>query len=406
MILKTEIFLTNDKGYPVLSRRHQLFVTEMMKFNIRFIIKGRPKHEKGYHPYLQYIAFLKEKRPALTEASISEAPFRDCIQAPLQPLMDNLESQTYEVFEKDPIKYTQYQSAITEALRDTPPSKRTTIMVVGAGRGPLVKAALQAAKNANRKIKIYAVEKNKNAVTTLRNLVITEKWVDVEVIPSDMRQWKAPQEADILVSELLGSWGDNELSPECLDGAQKYLKKPGGLSIPSAYTSYVAPVSSHKLWHTIKGLGDPKMLETPFVVKLHNYHQISGEKECFHFIHPNQSIDKRNPSVADNSRFKKISFAIKNSCTLHGFAGFFQANLYKGISISIAPSSFSEGMFSWFPLFIPVRVPIDLFPGDVLDGYFWRCNDDQKVWYEWAASNGKVTSPIHNPNGRSYWIGL
>lgn len=28
---------------------------------------------------------------------------------PRQPLMDNLESQTYEVFEKDPIKYSQYQ---------------------------------------------------------------------------------------------------------------------------------------------------------------------------------------------------------------------------------------------------------------------------------------------------------
>lgn len=26
-----------------------------------------------------------------------------------KPLMDNLESQTYEVFEKDPIKYSQYQ---------------------------------------------------------------------------------------------------------------------------------------------------------------------------------------------------------------------------------------------------------------------------------------------------------
>ncbi len=31
-------------------------------------------------------------------------------------------------------------------------------------------------------------------------------------------------QADILVSELLGSFGDNELSPECLDGAQVFLK--------------------------------------------------------------------------------------------------------------------------------------------------------------------------------------
>ena len=39
-----------------------------------------------------------------------------------------------------------------------------------------------------------------------------------------MRDWKAPEKADILVSELLGSLGDNELSPECLDGAQSFLK--------------------------------------------------------------------------------------------------------------------------------------------------------------------------------------
>ena len=43
----------------------------------------------------------------------------------------------------------------------------------------------------------------------------------------DMRDWDAPEKADILVSELLGSFGDNELSPECLDGAQKFLKGAG-----------------------------------------------------------------------------------------------------------------------------------------------------------------------------------
>ena len=30
------------------------------------------------------------------------------------------------------------------------------------------------------------------------------------------------------MSELLGSFGDNELSPECLDGAQKFLKRTYG----------------------------------------------------------------------------------------------------------------------------------------------------------------------------------
>lgn len=40
------------------------------------------------------------------------------------------------------------------------------IMVVGAGRGPLVRASLTAAEESGRKVRIYAVEKNPNAVVT------------------------------------------------------------------------------------------------------------------------------------------------------------------------------------------------------------------------------------------------
>lgn len=40
------------------------------------------------------------------------------------------------------------------------------LMVLGAGRGPLVNASLRAARLADRKLKVYAVEKNPNAVIT------------------------------------------------------------------------------------------------------------------------------------------------------------------------------------------------------------------------------------------------
>jgi protein arginine N-methyltransferase 5 len=40
-----------------------------------------------------------------------------------------------------------------------------------------------------------------------------------------MRSLEIPEKADILVTELLGSFGDNELSPECLDGAVRFLKR-------------------------------------------------------------------------------------------------------------------------------------------------------------------------------------
>ena len=56
-------------------------------------------------------------------------------------------------------------------------------------------------------------------------LALHKRWGDrVEVVAADMRRWEATEKADILVSELLGSFGDNELSPECLDGAQRFLQ--------------------------------------------------------------------------------------------------------------------------------------------------------------------------------------
>ena len=39
-------------------------------------------------------------------------------------------------------------------------------MVVGAGRGPLVDASLRAAESSQRKVKIFAIEKNPGAVVT------------------------------------------------------------------------------------------------------------------------------------------------------------------------------------------------------------------------------------------------
>ena len=43
-----------------------------------------------------------------------------------------------------------------------------------------------------------------------------------------MRTLELPEKVDILITELLGSFGDNELSPECLDGAVRFLKRESG----------------------------------------------------------------------------------------------------------------------------------------------------------------------------------
>ncbi len=89
------------------------------------------------------------------------------IIAPLQPLMDNLESYTYETFEKDPIKYDLYRQAVEKALK-AKDLEETVVFMLGAGRGPIVDKILEAAKNVEKKIKLYAIEKNPSAINILR----------------------------------------------------------------------------------------------------------------------------------------------------------------------------------------------------------------------------------------------
>jgi len=412
-----------------LSKRHQRLLTGFFNHYVQVILSGRSNHNvppvsegvllgdenhtedapvrHALSPYLDYTAYLYRRMDPLPEQERFEINYRDFLQSPLQPLMDNLEAQTYETFEKDVVKYTQYQRAVAKVLVDRVPddavsTTRTVLMVVGAGRGPLVRASLQAAEETGRKLKVYAVEKNPNAVITLHSLIKLEGWESmVTVISSDMRCWDAPEKADILVSELLGSFGDNELSPECLDGAQRFLK-PDGISIPSSYTSFIQPITASKLHNDIKAHKDIAHFETAYVVKLHRIATLAPPQQVFTFTHPNFSPN------ASNQRYTKLQFEMPpdmGSCLVHGFAGYFDSVLYKDVHLGIEPNTATPNMFSWFPIFFPLRKPIYVPDGSPIEVHFWRCCAPTKVWYEWAVTT-PTPSPIHNSNGRSYWVGL
>jgi protein arginine N-methyltransferase 5 len=65
----------------------------------------------------------------------------------------------------------------------------------------------------------------------------------------------------------------------------------------------------------------------------------------------------------------------------------------------------STGMFSWFPLFFPIRSPVYVPAGADVKLHLSRCIGNGKVWYEWAVVSPAV-GPINNVNGRSFSIGL
>lgn len=109
--------------------------------------------------------------------------------------------------------------------------------------------------------------------------------------------------------------------------------------------------------------------------------------------------------VIDNSREIELVFKARANSLIHGFIGYFSSKLYKDVEISIHPDTFSEGMFSWFPIYFPLRVPMYVEEAQDIHFNMWRICSESKVWYEWSVTEPKAIN-IHNPGGRSHWIGL
>ena len=68
---------------------------------------------------------------------------------------------------------------------------------------------------------------------------------------------------------------------------------------------------------------------------------------------------------------------------MHGFAGYFEAQLYQDIVCSIHPKTHTAKMRSWFPIYFPIREPVIVEGGEEIVVRLWRKSDMEKVWYEW-----------------------
>ncbi|ELU40773.1 shk1 kinase-binding protein 1 [Rhizoctonia solani AG-1 IA] len=384
LILPATTFIPNGKGYPVLPKLTQGFFLHNLG---------------GELAYIQYVRHLEKTSPfnvardapdGLTVESFGRG-YEDYLQAPLQPLMDNLASMTYEVFEKDPVKYRQYEQQSSDPIS-------RIICVAGAGRGPIVSNCIRAVERSGRDARIYAIEKNPSAFVTYvfsayckTPLLIKHRlqgrkareWPDfVHIKFGDMRTVQLPEPVDILVSELLGSFGDNELSPECLDGAMlNTWGQAEGISIPASYTAYLAPISASRLYNDPSGLlRETKGAETPYVVMLHAINTLSGDEEDKH--------PRCGPKIQDCWTFehpRKIVLDPQGELPVN-----LLAVLYKDVGITTHPERMeqvSPNMLSWFPIFFPFKEPLYLPSNSELDVYMWRLSDTQKVWYEWMGES-------------------
>ena len=237
-------------------------------------------------------------------------------------------------------------------------------------------------------------------------------WTDqpVSVIWADIRKPDKTTlpKVDLIVSEMLGSFGDNELSPECLDYAQAHCLANDGIMIPAWSQSFLQPVYAPRIHRLMRAAG---LKESPFVIFSTWSMPIDFPKEIFRFQHPAKSVTLEDliSSNKHNGRLVSVKFTNTENFGIycHGFAGYFEACLFGDVLLSIVPSRATPNLFSWFPMYFGLFEPVWMNPGDYIclkiERRWSKCDDDdddnndEAVWYAWCVNEG----PWHNINGKA-----
>ena len=317
-------------------------------------------------------------------------------QLPMETISVNLPSYSYEIFEADKQKYFLYQMSIQKAVEKLKEKKeidKIILAVVGAGRGPLVDCAVRCGiKN------IFIVEKNPSAIELLKQRKNNGDFPKetVKIFSGDFRNISFPEKVDILVSELLGSIGDNELAPECLQFCENKINKENGIIIPQSFSSVFVPIMSEFLW--TKALNENKF-QNILVIPLETALFIADCQVGFEFFYPDK---KKLNKLYDR---KHITFSVNYDCVCHGIGGWFNSVLFDDVKLSTSPIDGNSDIFSWFPVFIPFENPFKVSSGQKIEFIIERKGNNQKVWYEWTVID-PVIMPIQNSGGSHCFIGL
>ena len=314
----------------------------------------------------------------------------------------------------DPAKYAQYHLAIVSAIDELTKasSKTLAIAVVGAGFGGLVQSVLEAMQETGAQCDVVALDKNPVAVAELRRRKSTESdWKLVQVWEVDIRDHEFVEtfegQVDILVSELLGGFSDNELAPECLAACNRLLTRTG-VVIPRSTTSYLAPVHAPTLRHVMLNSKDPNDFERWWV---HAQHVSAEATDVVLLAHPLAVFTFEYPHVEKGTLYRRRCLPFTNMCSTeehkqavkreswcHGFMGYFEADLHGGIMLSTVPGRATPQLMVWNPVFFPVKVQFCL-PAQ-LNVCRASSQKGERVWYSWTLAIDEESDDIeHNRRG-------
>jgi protein arginine N-methyltransferase 5 len=308
----------------------------------------------------------------------------------ISPLSPPLKLEEYSMLERDRGKYMLYWAAIHMAFQAMVESSHHSqdrrgfvqCIVVGPGLGRLIRFCLDAARKTQTTVIIHAVEANPLAVEFLKKEY--EANCDSVTIHGPLvlhpffRESDLPDSLsclchrfDFAVSELLGSFGDDEFLPEITAAIQHLFLKPSdSIMIPRTWTTYVAPIHSPRTREFFVKAKKP--LDACYVMGLPQDCIIlaqEGEMWSGNCSQPPQAefsgyhqfnINHSSLICPPCNKLKQNHGKEITELFVHGFIGYFTSELWPGIMIDTRHTSSFRNCFHWEAYYFPLKEPLCL----------------------------------------------
>ncbi len=281
----------------------------------------------------------------------------------------------HRIMLRDRVRMELYQKAVMASVRPG-----DVVFDLGTGTGVL---ALWAARAGARKV--YAVDPAPIVRVAKRLAQDNEGGDRVEFFEADAREIEIPELADVLITECMGNFFvTDDLAPVLRD-ARRFLK-PDARVVPQSIDMLVAPVFMPQLtdisfWSTPVGGLDLSgarhyALQTTYVRDVDPRMMMAKPALFRHF-----SLLDAPSDIEDD-----VSFVMERGSTIHGFVGWFDAQLTDDIALSTAPGQHTH----WAQLVFPIE-PVSLPEGTRIDVHM-NLTMDTEYNYRWRWS-GRATSP-------------
>jgi hypothetical protein len=248
------------------------------------------------------------------------------------------------------------------------------VVDIGAGVGILSFQALQAgAEHA------YAIESG-DSIAIAKSAATANGFGDrMTFVKARSTAVELPQRGDLAVFDVFESFGLNQgLLGVAKDAAQRLLK-PTATLVPRAIDLYLAPVDSAADYERTVGVWSRPAdgFDYAFVRAnaVNSLHPTTLDRGAL-LAEPAQLAHRELNAETDVAVDGRPVFTAARAGTLHGFTGWFEAELAEGIWVTNAPE---EGSTLYARAFLPFEEPVPVEAGDRIeaavssfDGGAWR----------------------------------